>query len=281
MSKAIKIHDHTPNSYGLVIYTPGIDFTRFDSNPVMLDSHDDMLILGKWSDKTIKDNEVFAMPVFNEQNDHAVSRMQEYDGGFLNGASIGIDFDWDDVQIRPDLGFSPEQPVLVKCSCYEASLCAIPSNASALQLKSGGEKLSPEQFKQKLTLKLSASAFHLSQKSHNMNLTLLKKQLSLDSATSDDAVIEMAMQRIADGEAAVKELGTLKLELQKKDEEQIELVVNEAKAQGKITDADVSDVKASLKLNFASGKKMLDLIPAKNPTGSKGLVLVPLTITVR
>jgi hypothetical protein len=233
----------------------------------MLDSHNDTLILGNWKGRTVEGTDVSSTPNFNEENEHAASKMQEYEGGFLNGASLGLDFDWDDIQIKPELGFG-ETPVLVKCECYEASLCAIPSNPEALKMKASGESLNPEQFRKKLQLKLSAS--NTSQNNQHMqDLTLLKSALKLAVSTGDSDTVAAAIGKINEGEAAIQELATLKLSIATEKSAEIKLVLDEAQAAGKFTVEERPEYEAQAKLNLAFTKKVLGLAkPAAAPAGN-------------
>lgn len=120
------------NSYGFKIPTSGIETTRFEANPVMLNGHlnDTASVIGAWDNmkKDLKTNRLLAEPVFDKDDETAKKIAGKVEAGFIKGASIGISFNRDDLKKIGD------ELVLTRCELLEASIVAIPSNANALKL---------------------------------------------------------------------------------------------------------------------------------------------------
>lgn len=132
------------NSYGFKIPTSGIDTTRFEANPVMLNGHlnDTVSVIGAWDNmkKDVKSDRLLAEPVFDKDDETAKKIAGKVEAGFIKGASIGISFSREDLKkIGNDL-------VLTRCELLEASIVAIPANANALKLyNSEGKALQNEE----------------------------------------------------------------------------------------------------------------------------------------
>jgi len=141
--KRFVLSDESVNSYGFVVLTEGIDTSRFEANPVMLDGHvnDNERVLGAWDDVIVdKTNRLTAVPVFDPDDDSAKKIAAKVDAGFIRGASIGIKFNNDDMKKQG------QQLVLTKCELLEASIVAVPSNKNALKLyNTAGTLMKPDE----------------------------------------------------------------------------------------------------------------------------------------
>ena len=182
MARKIILSDETPNSKGFIVRTEGVHLARFRKNPVMLDSHKNEIILGKLVNLEVSGTQILAEPFFNEKNDHAKVRKQEFEDGFLNGASAGL---------RPigltfkpeDFDFSGPVPVLLKCQLVEGSLCAIPSNENSLSLFDNNGNIIENVEALLQEIKLSAqSSSHL-----NLNDMEFKKELATTLGLNENA----------------------------------------------------------------------------------------------
>ena len=280
--KRIVMHDQSVNSYGLVVLTnprtdldpryTGIDLTRFNDNPVMLHLHNDELLLGSWSDIKIEtDGKITGAPAFNEDNDYAADRKQEYEAGYLKGASMSFDSavpgeSWiDDVVVDSRLGFG-DTPVLIRSSVNECTLCPIPSNASALQMKLDGKLLGPTEIKQELKLKLSANNPSQNNLHIMLDLKLVKKALNLDSAHDDNDTLGEVLSIIKDHAKITKELDSLKLSIKADKESEIKDFLDEAQTAGKFTAEERPEYVDMAKLNLKATKKLLGLTKAAPAT---------------
>lgn len=170
------LSDETLNSYGFVVLTSGINLDRFKANPVMYYNHDrEKGIAGKWSKLRIESGQLFGTPVFDESREPGITAAKQVKGGFLNGASIGIN----NVQMA-DIG---GVQTAVSCDLFEVSVCDIPSNQNALQLYYDGTPVTLSKYKE------------LSLNTKNMEATDLQRialSLSLpNTATVDDVCNEI------------------------------------------------------------------------------------------
>ena len=165
------LSDETLNSYGFVVLTSGINLNRFKSNPVMYYNHDrGKGIAGKWEKLRIADGKFFGTPVFDEAREPGMTAAKQVKGGFLNGASIGID--------NVLMAIIDGTQTAVSCDLIEVSVCDIPSNQNALQLYYEGAPVTLSKYNE------------LSINKKNMETTDLQRiiqSLSLpETATVDD-----------------------------------------------------------------------------------------------
>lgn len=139
--KEFLLSDESINSYDFVVLTNGIRLDRFKANPVMYLNHDrDKGIAGKWENIRISGNKLFGTPVFDTGHEPGKTAGEQVEGGFLNGASIGID----------NILFSEINGIqtAVSCDLVEVSVCDIPSNQNALQLYYEGEPVTLSKMKE-------------------------------------------------------------------------------------------------------------------------------------
>ena len=119
------------NSYGFNILNAGISLNRFLTNPVMLDSHDNCTdgVIGKWLDPHFSGSQLIATPEFDKEDEDAMKIAGKVDRGYIKGASLGITFNWSDMESNDDGTYT-----LTKCEVLEGSIVGIPSNANAVRL---------------------------------------------------------------------------------------------------------------------------------------------------
>ena len=226
MARKIILSDETTNSKGFVVKTDGIHLGRFLKNPVMLELHDPKVILGKWINIKVEDGKLMAEPLFNEGNDHAKSRKQEFEGEFLNAASaglrpMGIKF------VPEDFDFSGDVPVLLRSQLMEGSLVPIPSNENALGLYDGGGNLITDVEAMITEIKLSAqSSSHL-----NINDMEFKKQLAVNLGLSENA---SDAEILAAQSAQSKKIEAIELSIQTAKKDRAAKLIEKAIADKKI-----------------------------------------------
>ena len=104
-----------------------MNLERFNSNPVMLFSHDSEKVIGRWEDIKIEDGKLTAEAVFDEEDEDGKRIAGKVKRGFLKGCSIGMYVEYMDVD---------ENGVVtaLKAELLEASICAIPSDSNAIVL---------------------------------------------------------------------------------------------------------------------------------------------------
>jgi HK97 family phage prohead protease len=138
---SFKISDESVNSFGFYVLTSGINLEEFRKNPVMLYLHKgDLLPIGRWENVRVENNELYADPVFDTEDEFAAEIARKVEKGFIKGASMGLTnytLSEDKALMKPD----QTRPTVVSCTLYEVSLTALPSNRNALKLASGGRSV--------------------------------------------------------------------------------------------------------------------------------------------
>lgn len=117
------------NSHSVIVLTEGIDYTDFNSNPVMLFNHNIDTVLGNWENVRVENSNLIASAKFDEEDSEAIKISKKVKKGIIKGASVGLDV----------LEFIlPENDgdaiIVTKSVLYEASITPLPSNKSALKL---------------------------------------------------------------------------------------------------------------------------------------------------
>jgi len=271
------------NSYGFKVLSAGIDLTRFATNPVMLDGHNqsNQSVIGSWENIILEDGKLLAEPRFDMDDENAKKIAGKVERGIIKGASMGIAFH------REDLTYEGGDVVLKKCSLFEASIVAVPSNANALRLQMDGVEITEEEIKE-LCLsfpKTNPNNVHMKLQLTQLALVALGMSASTKELSADE--IESAILALSKNRDELKEKLTLS-------EEQLSAYVAKEKAQrealtaqmlddaiksGKIT-ADKRQTFADLAAqNFELAKATLEGIPAKKsfstgvttPTGTTGV----------
>ena len=258
------LNDETKvNSYGFRVPNSGIDLSRFKSNPVMLDAHENstMTVIGRWDNVRIEGSLLLADAVFDTADDYSKVIAGKVERGFIKGVSMGLGrMDGTKFYEAPDGNYE-----LAPCELTEASICAIPSNANAIKLYAENGELIPED---QIKLSLSTLSSNFNNQNHNeMNKIILSitalQVLSL-SNTEDANAVALSIEK------ATAELTALRAEnvqLKEKFNEQTRLqataVVEKAIVDGKLTaDAKESWIAMGIQ-DLASVTKTIDSIPAK------------------
>lgn len=140
MPKTFILSDNSLNSYGFKINMEKLHLKRFESNPVMLHNHNDLV--GRWSNIRLEDGKLMADPEFLEGEGEELAQKVKarVENNFLKGASIGINI----LKVEYDVNETP----VVEVEILECSVVDIPSNANAIVLfNNKGEKLQGEALK--------------------------------------------------------------------------------------------------------------------------------------
>lgn len=283
MPRFVLNDERVTNSYGFKVLSAGIDLTRFVTNPVMLDGHNqsNQSVIGSWENIILEDGKLLAEPRFDMDDENAKKIAGKVERGIIKGASMGIAFH------REDLTYEGGNVVLKKCSLFEASIVAVPSNANALRLQMDGVEITEEEIKE-LCLSFPKT------NPNNVHMKLQLTQLALVALGMSASTKELSADEI---ESAILALSKSRDELKEKltlSEEQLSAYVAKEKAQrealtvqmlddaiksGKIT-ADKRQTFADLAAqNFELAKATLEGIPAKKsfsagvttPTGTTGV----------
>lgn len=253
------------NSYGFRVPNAGLMLDRFRENPVMLDDHYNSTagVVGRWNNIRVEDGHLKADDDFDMEDDRAKTLKGKVDRGFIKGASLGLVFDRDKMQVD-----ASGRLVLTEAEVLEGSIVPIPANAGAIRLYAKDtHKLLSE-----ADIKLSLSAFKNTNsnteiKNDNMNkivlsaiaLTALGIQSTEDNAAFTRAVEELAANYNA--EKTARAALTAKFEKQAKD--QAEALVNDAIAAGKLS-ADLKDQFVQMATaNYELAAKVIGAMPGK------------------
>ena len=124
-------------AHGFMLMTSGGKLERFKENPVMLDSHDESKVIGKWLNLRVDGNRLVADTEFDKEDPEAVKLQGKVERGYIRGASMGIRINDAEMLDVPGMG---KVPVLTDWELLEASLVAVPSNAGSLRLYAGDGK---------------------------------------------------------------------------------------------------------------------------------------------
>lgn len=251
-------------AHGFVVSNAGGNFERFKENPVMLSSHDDRAVIGRWNNILIEGSKLKAEAEFDKDDPDATKIEGKVNRGFIKGASMGIiplEAEYKDI---PNIG---GVVVLTKWELLEASVCAIPSNKGALRLYATDGKTELKNDEIKLSLETII----------NKNTNMEKIKLSTEASKALGVSVEPDLTEL---NAAVMELSaklTLATEAQKNAEKELGDhktkqavdLVDLAIKEGRITaDKKESFIKLAT-TDFKQAKELLDSIPGKKVYSEK------------
>lgn len=259
------------NSYGFIVLTSGIDLEDFKKNPAMLFNHNPNKIPGKWDNIRVENNQLIADTLFDEKDSEAQAIANKVEGGFLNGASIGIDII--EIVLGALAGFD-DYVVVTKCKLREASLTPTPSNCSALKLYRDGKEITQAE--------LQAQFITLSNNNQNQNNIEMKKfpflvaALGLAEGATEDQVLDAVKTLKAEHAALTKEktelsgkVSTLETAQKTTEEANITALVDGAITTGKIKTEDKDRYVKLAKQDFATTKAILDSMQAHKTLSSQ------------
>lgn len=279
MPKYIFNDPNKTNDRGFRILNEGIDLTRFATNPVMLNQHlqNTDAVIGKWVNIGIIDGKLCAEPQFNSEDALAKSIQSKVEGGFINSVSMGVVFNFEDLQMIEN------ELVLTKCQLYECSFVAIPSNANSVKLYSQ-ELLDIDEkaFNQHiLQLKSDLTTQHIkTQNIQNMKITFLALSALALTETFTDVELSNAIVKLATEKNTLeqeKQALTSKVEAfeAKENAQKTALaskLVDDAITAGRITAEKREAFLAMAQADFEQAKVVLEAIPAKQSFAGKTII---------
>ena len=268
------------NSFGFRVRTSGINYSRFDPNPVMLAEHKNAIdsVIGKWVNRRVDGVQLLADADFDMEDETSKKIAGKVERGFVKGASIGIQFDWDMLQKQPDGEWE-----LIECELLEASICAIPSNASALRLYAAtdGHLMDEQEFKLSLSALSADGAVINKQKTKEKEMKKVILSLSalevlnlqkenttdgVDSALVEGAVLKLKSE-LDDTKTKLSATNTAYEALKAQAEADVKLrvdkLVDDAVKSGKIDATKKEDWVKLAMSNLAMAENTLASIPAK------------------
>lgn len=126
------LNDETKkNQYGFRVRNSGLQLARFESNPVMLDSHNTKKVIGRWEEIQIEGHLLTAVAVFDMDDPESAIIAGKVEREFIKGASLGLDPYTMNNFVQ---GFDDTYD-LVESEILEASIVSIPNNANAISVK--------------------------------------------------------------------------------------------------------------------------------------------------
>ena len=239
------------NSYGFSVKTSGISLSRFEKNPIMLDSHknDTQNVLGSWKQLKKENGLLTGVPVFDTEKGTVKELSGQVERGFIKSCSMGISFS------KKDMKLENGKLILDKCELTEVSIVAIPSNSNALTLyvktDTGEELLSSKEAKE-LCLSFSNAEPKNMTHSKKNNTTDMKVKLNTEA---------LSVLNLREEEHTGAELSALIVTLAKENEQNKKALealkeANEKQELRKITDK----VKLAISLGKIPANKEEDFI---------------------
>jgi hypothetical protein len=258
-SKRFVLHTETVNSQGFRMLTSGADLSGFMANSLLLWNHirpkgirkDQVLPLGFWTDIEVSDNQITAVPFFDDSDDFAMQIFNKVENGTIKMCSVGaepIEASEDPSLMLP----SQVKPTITKWKMLEASVVDVGANPDSLTVQlfknEGSIKLSgqnQENFINQITLKMAENEDKEKElQKENEDLKARLKELSDE--------LKKMKATLSSYEEDKKEMA------EKEEQEKAEKLVNSAIDAKKITLAQKSGFLKLAKVDFDSTKQTLD-----------------------
>ena len=180
MEKEFVLSDETINANGFRVLTSGINIDRFLKNPVMLYMHKrESGVIGRWEHVHKNGPRLIGAPVFDTDSELGKEVASKVAGGFLRGASIGID----NVVMEEMNGTM----TVTSCTLEEVSIVDIPANENAVALY---KKRKSVTFSKMLQMNLS---------DEGARLTRVIVALGLPEKATDDEIMARVAYLNGDG----------------------------------------------------------------------------------
>ncbi|MFD2874044.1 hypothetical protein ACFS5N_16295 [Mucilaginibacter ximonensis] len=258
------------NSYGFRVRNSGINFQRFDDNPVMLEDHrnETAYVRGNWKNRRTEGSKLVMDGNFDVDLPAAQTLEGQVDRGFVKGASPGLAIDWseDPFERQPDGNWD-----LIRSEMVEGTVCAVPSGPGSLvQLldKRTGEIITEDQ------IKLSLAQLKADFKNSNTPTMEGKITLTTDAAafllafglTNCDTApgISNAIMKLkAELDSKDQKYNDLKTEHDKQIKLQAEALVDAAIAAEKIVAGDKAEWVELALANLSLATKQINKLPGK------------------
>lgn len=262
--KTFILSDQTKNQYGFVVLTSGIVLDRFIKSPVMLYNHenddDPNDVIGKWENVRIENMQLLAEPLFDETEDFAKKVMAKVDKGFIGGASIWIDFEFENVKL--DLPGYEGIPVITKSELMEASIVSIPNNKNAVKLRASGKEIEDNSLALKLSIDNENQKTNIeTMKELGLIFAALGLQLTATS-TPEHAVAAIDALKLKAEDAGTKLTDAL-AKLNAEHENKVTALINDAIVSKKLSAEQKDSFTELAKKDFDNTKKIIDTMVAQ------------------
>lgn len=260
--------ENVRNSHGFRLLNAGGNFDRFKANPVMLDTHDQRAVIGRWDDLKVDGTELRAKPVFDVDDPAAARISGKVDRGFMKACSLGIYIEEAQYLSLPDDSLDL---VVTKWELLEGSVLGVPSNANALAFYSReGVQLSvADVLKSVQELAAKTSEKVTKQDPENMSKIVLTAEaataLGIAVEHEDGAAISAAVVAL---NAKAKRADTAENELKTFRQAQATKLVDLAIQEGRIDATRKESFVKMAEADYNQAKEVLEAMPAKQELGS-------------
>lgn len=237
--------------------TAGINLDRFNKNPILLYNHKDGTdpsdVIGKWLNIRVEGNQLLSEPELDEEDDLAKRLSAKIDKGYINAASIRLDFKYDDVKL--DVPGFEGVPVVTKCEIMEASIVALPNNKNAVKLFADGKVVED-----------NSVALSLSNTNQNPINTTMKELglifaalgLTLNANSTDAHAVEAINSLKAERDSIKLKLDEATAALKLADDEKVTALIQDGIAKKKLKAEDTDKYTKLAKQDFATTKAIID-----------------------
>ena len=254
------------NSHGFRLLNSGADLSRFNLNPVMLDTHEKKPVIGKWDNLRVEGSLMIAAPIFDVGDPEGLRLSGQVEREFVKAASPGIYIE--DAMYMP-LANGESELVVTKWELLECSILGVPSHANALAFysKEGVQLSIDDALKSIQTLAAPTKPKEFINPKKNMEKIILTAAaatlLGLGTEHADMTAIN----------AAVTALGARATEAETKladfNKERATTLVDLAIAEGRL-EANRKDSFVTLAISdFKQASDILGSLPAKKELGAK------------
>jgi HK97 family phage prohead protease len=255
------------NSHGFRLLNAGGNFDRFRANPVMLDTHDQRAVIGRWEDLKVEGTELRAKPVFDVDDPEAARIHGKVDRGFIKASSLGIYIEEAQYMSLPDDSLDL---VVTKWELLEGSVLGVPSNSNALAFYSKeGVQLSAADVLKSVQELAAKTTQTVTKKDTDMPKIILTAEaataLGIAVEHEDGTAISAAVVAL---NAKAKRADNAENELKTFKEERANSLVDLAVKEGRI-DATRKDSFVKMALaDYTQAKEVLDAMPVKKELGA-------------
>ncbi len=260
------LNDETQkNSHGFRLLNAGGNLERFRENPVMLDTHDMKMVIGKWEKLRIDGTKLIADPNFDTGDKDGKRIAGKVERGYVKAASLGIYIE--DAKYVEAPGGDMEL-VATKWEALEGSVLGVPSNRHALAFYSKeGVQLSAEEV---LSSVQTLAAPTKPVDTNNPNTHMEKIILTTEGATAlgvatehtDIKAIEAAAIKLA--ARATKSEGDLKTFKTERATSLVDLAIKNGRLEATRKDSFVEMATA----NYDQAAEIIEAMPEKKELGA-------------
>lgn len=258
-SKRFVISDSSINEYEFRTLTAGIVLDQYLKNPILLWMHsrpwrgtkDEVLPIGTMTDIAVEGDKVLGTPVFDDNDEFAMTIYNKVESGILKMCSPGLKvLTWSDdpEHILP----GQKRATAIKSVLREVSICDIGANNNALVLYDENDEL----------INLSdrnRPEFIPLLNPNKMTVELKDIAGELNLTDQNPAAVLTAIQNLKQELANSKE--TVELLQKAKTDEQIDAYLADCAQKGKITAAEIDKYKKLSGGNLTDLKDLLDAKP--------------------